>query len=711
MANVEPVVGTTGTGTGSGPSGRLSRGGPHLIVLATLVALGLVIPSAVLTGAAAPPVSGLADPGSIVRWGLPLVRAVQDVAAAATIGLLLMGGFLVPEGPRSARRATAARYAATTAGIWALSAVVVTVLGFADLAGIAPSAPRFGAQLWSSVWSVETLRVSAISALIACVVALGSSVARSRGAQAWLCVLGVLAMLPLALGGHAGGSADHDTAVNSLAFHLVGVVLWVGGLLALVALRPVLGKATAVTVERYSTLAGWCFCLVAFSGVLNAWVRVGHLSGLATGYGLLVIGKAVALVLLGLAGWQQRRSIVTRLREHKAARGAFIRLATVEAVVMGAAIGMATVLARSAPPVPDVLPGDRADAVLALTGYPRPAPLHWSSWVTAWEMEWLFSTVTALALGLYLAGVVKMHRRGDRWPVGRTVSWVAGWLLFAYLTNGAPAVYGRVMFSVHMSLHMTLSMVVPILLVLAAPVTLALRTLPARHDKTLGPREVVLAIVHSKFLNVLGNPVIAAILFYGSLLAFYYTGLLQLALTTHTGHVLMVVHFLLTGYLFVWVLIGVDPGPRRWSPMLRLLVLLVTISAHVFFGLALMSGNDLLAGDFFRQLHLSWVSSPIRDQQIGGAVTWGSGEVPSLLLALLVTVAWVRSDAAETRRLDRKADRDHDADLRAYNEHLARLAAADRAMEAAQAARRIQRASGATHSDRDPSDRHPSPKD
>ncbi|HET7305808.1 MAG TPA: cytochrome c oxidase assembly protein, partial [Segeticoccus sp.] len=505
MTNVESVAGATGTGQGPGtnrgPGGRATRGGPHVYLLTALVALGLVIPSAVLTGAAAPPVAGLSDPGAVVRWGLPLVRAVQDISAAATIGLLLMGGFLVPEGRHSSRRATSARYAVRTAAVWTLSAAVVTVLGFADLAGEPLSDPGFVGEMWASVWAIEALRVTAVTTLIALAVTIGTVVWRSRAAQAWLCLLSLFALLPLALGGHAGGSADHDTAVNSLAFHLIGVALWVGGLLALVALRPLLGKATTTTVERYSTLAGWCFVLVAFSGVLNAWVRVGSIGGLATAYGLLVVGKSVALVLLGLAGWQQRRAVIRRLREDRSARGAFTRLATAELVVMGAAIGMATVLARSAPPVPDVLPGDRNDAVLALTGYARPEPLHWSSWVTAWQVEWLFATVTVLALGLYLAGVLRMHRRGDHWPVGRTVAWVAGWLVFAYLTNGAPAVYGRVMFSVHMSLHMTLSMVVPILLVLAAPVTLALRTLRPRHDKTLGPREVVLAVVHSRVLH------------------------------------------------------------------------------------------------------------------------------------------------------------------------------------------------------------------
>ena len=151
-----------------------------------------------------------------------------------------------------------------------------------------------------------------------------------------------------------------------------------------------------------------------------------------------------------------------------------------------------------------------------------------------------------------------------------------------------------------MTLHMTISMVAPILLVLAAPIPLALRALKPRPDKTLGPREMVLGLVHSRFLRVLANPIVAAALFFGSLVVFYYSPLFELALRTHTGHVLMVIHFLLTGYLFAWVLIGVDPGPPKWSPSLRLLILFATISFHAFFGVALTDRHDAAGPELLR---------------------------------------------------------------------------------------------------------------
>ena len=115
------------------------------------------------------------------------------------------------------------------------------------------------------------------------------------------------------------------------------------------------------------------------------------------------------------------------------------------------------------------------------------------------------------------------------------------------------------------------------------------------------------------------------------------------------------------------------------APSLRLLVLFATISFHAFFGVALTTGTTLLAPDFFQELHLSWGPDLLSDQRQGGAIAWAIGELPTLVLAMLVAAAWVRSDAAETRRRDRQADRDDDAELKAYNARLAAASAADRA--------------------------------
>jgi len=651
------------------------------LILAGVAVIAVVVPAGLLGGAFAAPVAGLPDAGSIVRWGLPVVRAIHDLAAACSVGLIVVAATIIPEAHRTSRRITAARYACASGVVWVLAGIVGLVFSFASISGTDLSDPTFGAQLQTFVPQFEVTRVAAISSSMAMVVTIGAAVVRRRSGLVALAVLGVLAVLPLSLAGHSADAANHATAVNSLALHLVSALVWVGGLLALAMLRPLLGTGLAVSVQRYSTLAGWCFGAVAVSGIANAWIRIGSVSNLASTYGALIVLKVVALVALGAAGWQQRSRVVSRIAADPLAGRLFGRLALVELVVMSSAFALGTALSRSAPPVPDdpmamamAMPVAGADPAYALTGYLAPSgPLTGADWLLAWRIDWLWLGVSVLAVALYLSAVRRLRRRGDSWPIGRTISWLLGWAIFVWATCGAPGVYGSVLFSTHMLLHMTVSMAAPILMVLAAPITLALRTLAARRDDTLGPRELLLGLVHSRFLAVLGNPIVAAAVFFGSLVAFYYSPLFELALRTHTGHVVMTAHFLLAGYLFAWVLVGVDPGPRRWPPSLRLVILFATISFHAFFGVALTTGTTLLAPTYYQGLHLPWTVDLLADQRNGGAIAWGVGELPTLILALLVTLAWVRSDAAETTRLDRQADRDDDAELKAYNAHLAAI--------------------------------------
>ncbi|MGL5852552.1 MAG: cytochrome c oxidase assembly protein, partial [Phycicoccus sp.] len=640
---------------------------PLAITVGASLVVALVVAAA--TGVAAP--LALADPGPVVRWSLPVVSATSALAASATAGLLVLAAFLVPERSRTERRATAVHLAGLTASGWAFAALAEVSLTFADLAGTPPSSAEFVSQLVEFAWALETTRVLLISALVAFVVVVGCLFARGRAAIAWLALATVAGVVILSLTGHAAGSASHETAVNGLAVHLLGVVVWVGGLLALLAMRPTLGRDLGPTVARYSTLAGWAYAAVALSGALQASTRLDSVDDLGTEYGLLLLGKTLVLVVLGGFGWRHRRGIATRLTTDPGDGRGFARLGIVELALMGAASGLAAVLARTSPPVDEQEPVQTR--VLELSGYPDPGPMSGADWFAAWRVDWLFLAVAVFAVGLYVRGVVRLRHRGDAWPAWRVVLWVAGWGLFCWATFGGPGIWGRLLFSVHMVEHMTLAMVVPLLLVPAAPVTLALRSLPARADRTWGPREVLLQVVHSRAMQVLANPVVAATLFFASLVVFYYTGAFELALTTHTGHLLMTAHFLLTGYLFVWVLVGTDPGVPRWSPLMLLVVLFATISFHAFFGVALTGSESLLAEGFYTQLNLPWGPDPLADQQLGGEIAWGVGEAPTLVLAVVVALQWYRRDAAETRRRDRQADRDGDAELEAYNAWLGKL--------------------------------------
>ncbi len=145
-------------------------------------------------------------------------------------------------------------------------------------------------------------------------------------------------------------------------------------------------------------------------------------------------------------------------------------------------------------------------------------PLSWATLVTEWTLAPLPLVVTVWSVGLYALGVRAMRRRGDRWPVGRSIAWGVGMLAFYLATSSGFAAYDTVLLSAHMVQHMVLSMVVPLSLALGAPVTLALRTLPK------SPRGWLLAVLHSRVAKVLSFPPLTFLLYVISPWALYFTG-------------------------------------------------------------------------------------------------------------------------------------------------------------------------------------------
>lgn len=340
---------------------------------------------------------------------------------------------------------------------------------------------------------------------------------------------------------------------------------------------------------------------------------------------------------------------------------------------MGAAAGIAVALSATAPPVPQGAVVDPS-AVFALTNYPEPPFPTAVNWLTQWHPDPLYIVGGLAAVFVYVRWVLRLRAREITWPWWRTAMWVIGWALFIWVTCGGPYVYGAVLFSAHMIMHMVLVMLVPVFFTLAAPITLGLRGVPPRRDGSRGPREWVLAMLHSRYSQLWSHPIVAGINFAGSLFVFYYSPLLTLALTSHVGHVLMIVHFTLAGYLFANAIVGIDPTAERPYFPVRLIVLFATMVFHAFFGLSLANYGSLLAPTYYGHLGLSWWVDALADQQRGGFITWGIGEAPILILAIVITWQWITADQKEAKRLDRAAERDDDAALRAYNEMLAKRA-------------------------------------
>ncbi|MFC7886710.1 cytochrome c oxidase assembly protein [Streptomyces sp. NPDC057376] len=290
----------------------------------------------------------------------------------------------------------------------------------------------------------------------------------------------------------------------------------------------------------------------------------------------------------------------------------------------------------------------------------------------AWSADPFFLIACLLGLALYGWGVVRLTRRGDKWPVGRTVSFVAGVLSVLLMMCTKLNDYGMVMFSVHMVQHMIISMVSPILLLLGAPITLALRALPTAGRGRKGLRELLLMLLHSRYMRIITHPAFTIPLFIASLYALYFTPLFDFLMGSKVGHIGMMVHFLAVGLVFFWPIMGVDPGPHRPGYVMRMLELFAGMPFHAFFGIALMMASSPMV-ETFRNPPASLGIDALSDQNAAGGIAWAFSEVPSVLVLLALLFQWYASEERQARRKDRAADRDGDKELEAYNAYLASL--------------------------------------
>ncbi|WP_405595859.1 cytochrome c oxidase assembly protein [Streptomyces sp. NBC_01410] len=280
-----------------------------------------------------------------------------------------------------------------------------------------------------------------------------------------------------------------------------------------------------------------------------------------------------------------------------------------------------------------------------------------------------------LALGLYGWGVLRLRRRGDSWPVGRTVCFTVGVLSVALVMCTKLNDYGMVMFSVHMVQHMVISMLSPIVLLLGAPVTLALRALPvASRRGSKGPRELLLALLHSRYMRIVTHPAFTIPLFIASLYGLYFSPLFDFLMESKTGHLAMMVHFLAVGLVFFWPIMGIDPGPHRPGYVIRMLELFAGMPFHAFFGIALMMATEPMISAYSNPPASLGIDA-LTDQNAAGGIAWAFSEIPSVLVLIALVFQWYGSELRQAKRMDRAADRDGDKDLAAYNAYLASLQA------------------------------------
>lgn len=663
------------------------RWGPAALLV---VAIAATFIAYIATGGAEPLVVG--DTGPIVRWGVPLGRLAFNLTASLTIGALVMAVWAASRTQPEFERCLVIAQGASVA--WTLSSIYATIVTYLDVSTIPFSADaEFGQGLWYYLTNLEMGQMWLMATVMIAMLTTFIFASRSAWRVLLTTIFALLCLWPIATLGHAAGASSHETAVGANTLHYTAAAVWIGGVLVLAMVTPrIKPKRRLALTERFSDLALLAFVATAFSGVVASFLNLSALSDLwTTGYGGIVLTKTVLLVILGGFGVAQRRFFIDRMRaqfqdgfDAKAAgplsRQPLAWLIAAELLVMGAVSGAAAALGRSPRPQPQITADQLPDPTPAqlLSGDALPPEFTASRLLTEWRLDPLWTLLVLMGMAFYILGTARLRRRGDRWPWWRVASFLTGCVILLYNVNGALVVYGKFMFSFHMTEHMILSMIIPIFLVLGAPMTLLLRAIPARTDGSMGAREWALKIVHSKWAAFVSHPIVAAINFALALLTFYYTPLFRWSVADHVGHMWMIAHFLIVGFLFVESLIGDDPMRTRASYPMRLIALILVMTFHAFFGLGVMTGEALLVAEWFGATGRDWgPATAIADQQLGGAVAWGLGEFPTVILALLVGLQWAKSDERAAKREDRNAERTHDAELNAYNEHLRMLAERD----------------------------------
>ena len=633
------------------------------LMILLLAISGLTV-ALILGGAAWKPTSDeLGDAGELLTWTNQILTLLNVLIGLRILGLLTVYGFLTPQARNllSRQGRDVIIQVSKFSLLWAVVSFCTAVTTMGTVLGTNFSQTLAPGTIPTYIWEIPPSRSLLIVCLLALMISAISAVTTSLNSVALLAGLATIAVAYPLLNSHSSALGNHSLAITATATHGVAMSLWVG---ALIAMWPFIKYENTDVVRRYSTLATWCVVALLISGIISAATRMESVRDVyQSGYGFLVLCKVLLFGTIAYCAILVRKSL--------AQTGQAAMFVLWELFTMAVATGVGVALHFTKPSKvsnPVDVPSTE------ILGFPIPPAPSAPNYIFGWHPEWFMLTATMIGASLYTLGLIRLKQNRIRWPILRSVSFFFGIGFVMWATCAGIAKYAMVSFSAHMIQHMTLSMLAPIFIVLSAPITLALRALPsASSSNHRNARGWILGILHSRYATVVTQPFFALFVFTVGLYGIYFTSLFSTLMASHSGHIFMEIHFLLTGLLFSFVVIGVDPAPRKIPYWGKLLLVLVALSVHAFFAIAIMQSTTPLGNEWYSQVRPEWIDNPLTDTYTAGGIAWALGEVPTLLLMVIVAVQWARSDTRKAVQLDRAAERDGDAELNEYNNKLAWL--------------------------------------
>ena len=615
--------------------------------------------------------------GPLISACVTFSKFLNITSSFAVVGTLLAMAFLLldSEGKLSTSAQKLRFLLQLSAIFWLIGSVGTIFFTLADILGQSFTAALDPTVVRSFLTQVTLGQYLLFQTLISVIALLSAKKIQRINTTIALLMLTIIGIVAPIFQSHSASSGSHSLAIGSLVIHVVGLALWVGGIFSMIFMDS---EDRIIAVPRFSVLALWSAIAVVASGSANAWARLDFKSAWHTTYALVVIAKIVLTVALLAMGYVHRRNLSKSVAINWVAMA---RLIMVEAFIMVSALALGAWLSSNEAPVRNS--NESFNAALTVAGIQTPEPPTLSRILLSYEPDALMIGLLVIAVALYIKGVIVLTKRGDKWPVGRTISFALGISVIDFATSGGLGLYAHFAFSYHMIAHMFLGMIAPIGIVLGAPITLALRTLPQGRTSTeRGVRGSLISALHSRLGRFYTNPLIALAIFDGSLFALYFTSLFGGMMQSHAGHFFMNFHFIMAGTLFFYVVVGIDPNPRKIPHLVKIVILFAAMSIHAFFSVALMSTTTLIDQGYFASLKTPWLLDLLADQNKGGAIGWAMGEIPILLALVATFIQWMRDDSREANRIDKNAARmaamGQPDELAQYNQYLSELAKKDK---------------------------------
>ena len=621
------------------------------LVFLKIPVLGVIFTLLITSNIWQSPAPLIPDSGPIVYWLRPILVSYTYALAIAAIALLISDGIFTKfEGKNShlARNVFLA-----LSGISFAAAVFSLAQSLSQPLSLAANLDVISTYGWD-VSNVRALLLISLVALFSFLLLIKPSLDKSG----LVTLLSIISLSLPTLLSHGGGISTHNWAIASGFFHGIFTSLWISGLLGIGIIyfnKLISEKNKIIAITKFSYIANISVIGLFISGIVNAATRLNSFNELiSSNYGQIILIKNVLFAI----------ALITALNIRTKIKSNISKLLVTEVSILLFIFGVSVALASTAFPKT----GNAAfNLIETVTGLPEPQKFEWSYALTTFSIEPFTLFVGLIALITYLVGYIKLIKRGDKWPVSRVVFWSLGILLAIYITNTMLGRYAILMFSAHMTVHMILAMVVPILLPLAAPLTLAIRVLKPSSDPELrNLREWIVALINSNYLRIASHPIIAFFIFAAGTWALYFSPLLTVLMRSHLGHLFMDAHFVLAGYLFFWLIIGKDPAPRNIPDVLKLGIVFAAAVFHGIFGFITYSSQTSLGGGWFSEIKPSWLENPISDQQLGGGIAWGFGEIPTIIVLLILVYQWASRDEKQAKRVT-------DKEIDDYNEYLKSL--------------------------------------